>query len=83
MTFDYNLYVKNFKKVVTNEKSVLQRISTLKSINGKMAYTLSMNSKSSQKTLCAVSFVTYTLDGVEYTDLSDISMSADEVTIVA
>ena len=48
-----------------------------------MAYTLSMNSKSSQKTLCAVNFVTYTLDGVEYTDLSDISMSADEVTIVA
>ena len=55
----------------------------MKSINGKMAYTLSMSSKSSQKTLCAVSFVTYTLDGVEYTDLSDISMSADEVTIVA
>ena len=60
-----------------------KKVSSLKTLNGKYSYALSMNSKSSQKTLCAVSFVTYTLDGVEYTDLSDISMSADEVTIVA
>lgn len=54
-----------------------KKVSSLKTLNGKYSYALSMNSKSAKKTLCAVSFVTYTLDGVEYTDFSDIAVSAE------
>ena len=60
-----------------------KKVSSLKTLNGKYSYALSMNSKSAKKTLCAVSFVTYTLDGVEYTDFSDIAVSAEPAADLA
>ena len=60
-----------------------KKVSSLKTLNGKYSYALSMNSKSAKKTLCAVSFVTYKIGDVTYTDLSDIAVSAEPAADLA
>ena len=60
-----------------------KKVSSLKTLNGKYSYALSMNSKSAKKTLCAVSFVTYKIGDVTYTDFSDIAVSAEPAADLA
>lgn len=52
--------------------------STLKTLNGTFEFNLNMGATSAAKTLCVVTYVTYTLNGQEYTVISEVATSAPQ-----
>lgn len=52
--------------------------STLKTLNGTFEFNLNMGAASAAKTLCVVTYVTYTLNGQEYTVISEVATSAPQ-----